>query len=192
MTEQRHGLNYGLIGGLLDLAGALLLGSFLFFASDLAGDAAPRPLVIGVLFATPGVIGLIGVASEQPWLLMAGALPLFFGAGLSNSGATLVFLAPAGLLLLGMVRMLERPEPQRITFANTVGAIAITLLVVFAGWISLIGMTASVCQPVSGGQACGSGYISTAGVLIGAGCLVLAVAIAAIGAANWRRRQNVS
>jgi hypothetical protein len=113
MTEQRTGLDYGLIGALADIGFAIVLGSFLAINTNWQGDAAPRPLVIAVLFATPGVIALIGVLAERPWLLIAGSLPLFPAAGLSFTGATLVFLLPAALMVVGAMRMISRPEVPR-------------------------------------------------------------------------------
>ena len=76
MTEQSHGLDYGLIGALTDIAAAIVLAVLLALATDWTGDAAPRPIVVAALYGTPGVIALLGVIAQRPWLLLAGGLPL--------------------------------------------------------------------------------------------------------------------
>lgn len=182
MTEKRRGLDYGLIGAMSDIGLSVVLGIFLAVNTDWSGDAAPRPLVVGILYATPGLIALLGVLAERPWLLIAGSLPLFPAAGLSDSGATLVFLLPAALMTLGAMRMINLPNIPRMTAANVASAIGITLLVLLAGWSVLIGLTEPACHTVAGGQACGSGYISINGLVVAAGCLLAAVAIAIVGA----------
>jgi hypothetical protein len=181
MAEQRRGFDYGLIGAMSDIGFSVVLGIFLAVGTDWSGDAAPRPVVVGILYATPGLIGLIGVLAERPWLLIAASLPLFPAAGLSDSGATLVFLLPAALMTVGAMRMINLPNIQRMTAANVGSAIAITVLILLAGWAVLIGMTEPACHPVAGGQACGSGYISVNGVIVAGGCLLAALAIAVIG-----------
>src|SRR6476469_2661360 len=132
MTEQSHGLDYGLIGALTDIGAAIVLAVLLAFASDWSGDAAPRPLVVAALYATPGVIGLLGVLAQRPWLLLAGGLPLLPAAGLAASGATFVFLVPAVLMILGASRMLAQPKAGRLTVANGVAAGVITTLILIA------------------------------------------------------------
>jgi hypothetical protein len=182
MPEQRSWVDYGLIGALADIGFALVLAAMLAVATDWTGDAAPRPLVIAALYATPGIIGMIGVVAQRPWLLVAAALPLFPAAGLSFSGATLVFLLPAALMVVGAMRMAGRPEVPRFTIGNAVAAAAIVVLVVLAGWSVLIGLTVSACHPIAGGQACGSGYIATNGLIVAGVCLLAALAIAVVGA----------
>lgn len=182
MSEQRQGLDYGLIGALADIGFAIVLAVFLAYNTDWRGDALPRPLVVAVLYAAPGLIGLIGVLAVRPWLLIAAALPLFPASGLSFSGATLVFLLPAVLMIVGATRMVGRPEVPRITVASAVAGGVISALILIAGWAVLIGLTTSACFQVSGGEACGTGYISINGLLVAGGCLVAALAIAVIGA----------
>jgi len=182
MAEQRRGLDYGLIGAMSDIGLSVVLGILLAVNSDWSGDAAPRPVVIGILFATPGLIGLFGALAERPWLLIAGSLPLFPAAGISNSGATLVFLLPAALMTVGAMRMIGLPNMPRTTAGNVASAVAITVLVLVAGWAVLIGLTEPVCHAVSGGQECGSGYISVNGLIVAGGCLIAALAIAIVGA----------
>ena len=185
-------LDYGLIGSMADIGFAIVLGVFLSLVSDSRGDALPRPVVVAILFATPGVIGLIGVAANRTWLLIAGALPLFPAAGLSTAGATLVFLLPAVLMMVGATRMISRPDAPRITLANAIAGGVICALILVAGWSALIGMTATGCFPVAGGQRCGSGFISTNGLLVAAICLIAAVGIAALAVIGPRvRRQSL-
>ena len=90
-------------------------------------------MVVAALYATPGVIGLLGVIAQRPWLLLAGGLPLLPAAGLSMSGATFVFLVPAVLMIVGASRMLAQPDASRLTVANGVAAGVITTLILIAG-----------------------------------------------------------
>jgi hypothetical protein len=62
-----------------DLLLAAVLAIFPSVATQSAGDPIPRPLVIAVLFAAPGVIGLLGIIGERRSLLGAAALPLIPG-----------------------------------------------------------------------------------------------------------------
>jgi len=192
MTEQSHGLDYGLIGALTDIGAAIVLAVLLAIATDWTGDAAPRPIIVAALYGTPGVIALLGVIAKRPWLLLAGGLPLLPAAGLAASGATFVFLVPAVLMILGASRMLAQPDAARLTVANGVAAGVITTLILVAGYAVLIGLTVYACHPIVGGQACGDGYISNNGLIVAVVCLALAVGIAVVGVALplWRSRQN--
>ena len=149
MTEQSQGLDYGLIGALTDIGAAIVLAVLLAIATDWTGDAAPRPIVVAALYATPGVIALLGVIAQRPWLLLAGGLPLLPAAGLAASGATFVFLVPAVLMILGASRMLAKPDACRLTVANGVAAAVITTLILIAGYAVLI---ASDCVRLPSGR----------------------------------------
>jgi hypothetical protein len=181
MSVQRRGLDFGRVGALTDIALAIVFGLLLFLVTQWRGDPLPRPVVVAVLFAIPGLLGLVGVVTRQPWLLIAGALPLFPGIFISFSGVGLVFLLPAFLMLVGAAQLLGQPGARRVTPLTFVGAFVIAFLIVFAGWAVLIGMTTSGCTNLENGQICGDGLISTKGLLVAGGCLVAVAAIAILG-----------
>jgi hypothetical protein len=79
-----------------------------------------------------------------------------------------------------------------VTALTFIGAFVIAGLIVFAGWAVLIGVTQSGCHTDLLGQVCGDGFISTNGLLIAAGCLLGALAIAVMGSAVARLRRRPS
>jgi hypothetical protein len=186
MTQPRRSLDVGLIGALADLLLAGILGAFLSVATDLTGDAVPRPIVLAVLYGTPGIIGLIGVRARRPWLLVAAALPLV-PASLLSYYVTLVFVVPAALMLVGASDMRREPGGQGSGAGETVAAFAVAALVVLAVWAAVIGLTEPGCVAIAGGQTCGSAFVSVRGVFVAAACLVSAVAIALWRASRVRR-----
>jgi hypothetical protein len=109
-------------------------------------------------------------------------LPLFPAAGLAFSGATLVFLVPAFLMLAGAASMAGKPDSARMSLGNVLAGGAIVTLLLVGGWSVLIGMTVAGCYPIPGGEACSDHYISTNGLLVGGICVVGALAIAVVGA----------
>jgi hypothetical protein len=169
-----------------DLLLTAVLAIFLSIATHSRGDAIPRPLVIAVLFATPGVIGLLGVIGERRSLLGAAALPLIPGSVLSFALVTLVFVIPA---LLFMVAMAAMPASSRPLSERLIGAgrtLVVGGLVIAAGFAGLIGMTVEGCYSTATVSGCGSGLTSWAGVATGALLLLVAIAIAA-----WTVRDRI-
>jgi hypothetical protein len=182
MSEQRRPLNVGRIGALVDIGVAVLFAALLFAATGPSADIVPRPLFLGLLYATPGVIGLLGVLSNRAWLLVAGALPLIPGVFLSFTGITLIFLLPAALMLLGAATIQPPPGEHRIGLLTGIAALLIAGLIVTAGWVALFGMSVSACRSLPGGETCGDRMISGSGLLVALACLGVALAIAVIGA----------
>jgi hypothetical protein len=181
VTQPRRSLDAGLTGVFADLLLAGLLGAFLSVATEPTGDVVPRPIVLAVLYAVPGVIGLIGVRARRRWVLVAAALPLLPGSLLSFTGVTLVFIAPAALMLIGASDMRAEPGHRGNRALTAATAIFVAALVVAAGWAAVIGLTESGCVAIPGGQTCSSAFVSVRGVLVASACLVAAVAIAAWG-----------
>lgn len=181
MTQPRRSVDVGLVGALADLLLAGILGAFLMVATDPTGDAVPRPIVLAVLYATPGLIGLIGVRARRPWVLVAAALPLLPGSVLSY-GVTLVFVAPAAVMLIGASDMHRASGRQGNRAWGAAAAFVVAALVILAGWAAVIGLTEPGCVAIPGGESCSSAYVSIRGVLVAGACLLCALAIAAWGA----------
>ncbi len=186
MTQPRRSLDAALTGALADLLLAGLLGVFLSAVTEPTGDAVPRPIVLAVVFAVPGIIGLIGVRARRPWVLVAAALPLV-PASLVAYYVTLVFLVPAALMFIGASDMRREPGGEGNGAWEAIAALVVAALVVLAGWAVVIGLTEPGCVTIAGGQTCSSAFVSVRGVLVAATCLVAAVAIAAWAA---RRAQT--
>lgn len=186
MTEQRPPRDWGLIGALTDIGAAVVLAALLLAATNASADVVPRPVFVGVLFAVPGLVGLIGVITSRAWLLVAGALPLIPGVFLSFTGITLVFLVPAAFMLVGAARMQPPPGEHRVGLVTGIAALVIAGLIVAAGWVALFGMTVSACRPLPDGETCGDRMMSPAGLLVALACLGAALAIAVIGGGMFR------
>jgi hypothetical protein len=190
MTEQRRPLDWGLIGALTDIGAAVVLAVLLLAVTSPSADVVPRPVFLGVLFAVPGLIGLIGVRTSQAWLLVAGALPLIPGVFLSFTGVTLIFLLPAAFMLIGAARMQPAPRAHRIGRQIGIAALAIAGLIIFAGWAALFGMTVSACRVLPDGGTCGDRMMSGAGLIVALACLGAALAIAVFGGGVSRIRRR--
>lgn len=182
-TQAQSGsrLNLGFAGGVTDLVLAGMFAALVAFLGSTplpSPDAILRPFAMGVLYATPGIIGLIGTYGRRRSLLIGAALPLFPGAILSWSGVTLLFLVPAGLLLAAAAVAPASSAPR----ALGLGAIRSTVvagLILAAGWAALFGFTEQRCVFISGGTSCSSAAVTVEGTLVAVSCLALAVALAA-------------
>jgi hypothetical protein len=184
MTGDGAGANrLGLTGAAIDLVFALGLAVLLLLATEPVGDAVPRPLVLLALFATPGVIALIGSLANRRSLLVGAALPLIPGAILSWSGVTLVFRVPAFVMLLGAI---TGAGSRDVRLFEVVLPVAISVLVLAAAIASLFVLTADECRslPRGAGEACSSSAITVEGVAAGGALLLAALAVAALAAAQ--------
>lgn len=174
-------LGYAAVLLLFGLAGGLALLLLFISGSAPDPDLLPRPLVLGALYATPGLIAFIGLRGRRPSLLVAAAIALGVGAFLSFSGLTLIFLLPA-ILLLGSAVQMRAPHTGR-PFALSVGVtLLVAALLIAGGWAVVIGLTAERCASVADFEACSSAAITFEGVLVGAACLGLAIAVAILAA----------
>jgi hypothetical protein len=165
-----------------------LLTAFLLNATDSDGDAVPRPLVLAMLYASPGVIALVGTWRREPLVVAAAAVPLAFGSFLSWAFVTLPFLIPAAILMVGSEGIGRPGSRGRAANAATIlAAAASSVLVVVAGWAVLSGFTSDTCTGGEGVTSCGTGLIATNGVLVAGGLLAAAILFALLATAIPRR-----
>lgn len=185
MTGRPRTVDIGLLGGVTTVLFAVILGVFLTAVTDSTGDAVPRPVVITLLYAVPGIVGILGASSRRRSLLVAAVLPLIPGAVLSFAGVTLIFVLPALLMLAGAAGLPSASDRSRVSPGGVATAIWIAALIVGAGWAMLLGLTQNTCgSELSGTSSCGSGLISIEGMLVGLVLLGAALVLAA-----WRARQ---
>jgi len=179
--EARHpgaaGRTLGVAAVVADLVLALLLTAVLLAWTNVSLDAVPRPLALLALFATPGLIGAIGVRAQRRSLLLAAGFVLLPGSLLSFAGVTLVFAVPAVLFVAAAATM------PRLTVPVGVEAIDLAACVelVFAAAVALFTLTANTCGTSDGMSECGSGVLTVEGVVVEVVLLAVAVAFAA-----WR------
>ena len=188
MRGDRPAIDVGLLGALIQLVFAVVLGGFLSGITAPTGDAVPRPLVVFLLYAAPGLVALLGARSQRRSLLVAAALPLVPGSILSFSGVTLIFVLPAILMVAGAAGI-ARPRvssgASRIDGAGVGVAVSIAALLVAAGWAMLLGFTRDTCSSGANDTAsCGSALISIEGIAVG-----LALQLAALALAAWWARR---
>jgi hypothetical protein len=159
--EMRQTRFLGRLAGLTQLVFAGLIAAVSAFASSGDPDFVPRWAVLFLWYALPGVIGLIGVQADRPWLVLVAGLTTAIGASIAMSGVTLIFLVPAILFLFGAAR-LARSTPSRRGDGWARGlaqlglAAAIAVLVVGAGAALLVNTD----------SACWTEYRTAAGVRI--------------------------
>lgn len=162
-----------------DVAITAILTAFLLIATDGQLDAVPRPIALLALYASPGVIGAIGVARERRSLLLAAAIVLVPGSVLSMAGVTLVFVLP-------MVLFAAAAASMGAARGGLVAAIAETTVVaglVLAAGFALFALTGNSCATSDGATSCGSGLLTVQGVAVELGLLAAAILFA-----GWRAR----
>ena len=141
---------FGTYGVALQLGLALLLGIFVagsFGAGSGAGSLGPpdhlnRGVVLGLLFAVPGVIAAIGVRGGRPSVLVAAVVMDMSGVLLSF--ATLVFVVPAVLFVTHAAASDRGPIRLTSAVRAAVLGVALIALVVGAG-VVLLTTTESRC-----------------------------------------------
>jgi hypothetical protein len=180
--------------GVVVLGMAVALGVFIQYQSrDLRSpEEVPRAIAVPALYATMGLLALIGALQRRPAIVVAAGVLCLVGAILSV--ATIAFAVPGVLLILLGSRIQALPTRQR---SDAVVAAAAVLLVVSAA-VALLVMTTNRCWQatgssdhpvytvipcggqgvlVAGGQAFASGFDS--GVLTTGGGLVEVVLLLA-------------
>ena len=187
--------------GVVVLGLAVALGVFIQYQSrdPRRPQDVPRALAIPALYATMGLLALIGALQRRPPIVVAAGVLCLVGTIVSV--ATIEFAVPGLLLILLGSRIQALPVRRR---SEAVIAAAAVLLVVSAA-IALLGMTEGRCwqatgspadptytvipcgsQPVlvAGGQTFASGFdsgvLTTGGGLVEAVLLLGALTLAAV------------
>ena len=187
--------------GVVVLGLAVALGVFIQYQSrdPRPPEDVPRALAIPALYATMGLLALIGALQRRPPIVVAAGVLCLVGTIVSV--ATIEFAVPGLLLILLGSRIQALPVRRR---SEAVIAAAAVLLVVSAA-IALLGMTEGRCwqatgspadptytvipcgsQPVlvAGGQTFASGFdsgvLTTGGGLVEAVLLLGALTLAAV------------
>lgn len=187
--------------GVVVLGLAVALGVFIQYQSrdPRPPQDVPRALAIPALYATMGLLALIGALQRRPPIVVAAGVLCLVGTIVSV--ATIEFAVPGLLLILLGSRIQALPVRRR---SEAVIAAAAVLLVVSAA-IALLGMTEGRCwqatgspadptytvipcgsQPVlvAGGQTFASGFdsgvLTTGGGLVEAVLLLGALTLAAV------------
>lgn len=189
----RHDRNrLALAGAIIDLLLSVGLTVVLLVAIRDETDAVPRQLVLFGLFAAPGVIGVLGALANRRSVIVGAALPLLPGAFLSWAGLTLAFLIPAILMLVGALAGTPKPAPP-VRPVGALLALVLAALLVGAGVVSLLWLTANTCVQASRpiGWECSSSAITVDGVAAGAALVLVAVGIALVATVP-RLRQSAS
>ena len=157
------------------LAGFLTALLLVLTSSDL--DAIPRPFALLLLYATPGIVGAMGVIGRRRSLLYAAGVALAPGSVLSFTGVTLIFVLPLALFWAAAVTMgPPGPRPARIVELAELSVLA--GLIVGAG-VALITLTEAGCN--ASGSHCSSAVLTGRGAAVEVGLL-----LAAVGFAAWR------
>lgn len=149
MTAAADGSRFaGRLASLTQLVFAVLISGVSALATGASPDFVPRWAVLLVVYALPGVIGLIGVQARRPWLLIAAGLTTAVGSIVAMSGVTLIFLVPALLFLYGGARLAASSPATGGGWARGLAqvgiAAAIVVLIVGAGSSALLS-TDSAC-----------------------------------------------
>jgi hypothetical protein len=149
--------------GRLAAAIQVIFGAFLGGVGSLAFEPGfvPRGGILFLLFALPGMVGLIGVTQRRSTLVLAAALSCFVGAFLAFSGVTLILLIPAALFLVSAGGLAVRWRPwSAAALLGGVGRLAAAAVVVML----LVGAGAAALTVTDAG--CWSQYPSGAGIRV--------------------------
>lgn len=206
----------GRLAGATQIIFAILLGGVASFTFE--PGFLPRGVVVAAVFGAAGVVGLVGVRSRRPALLVAAGLTSAIGSFTAFSLVTLIFLISSVLFFFGAAQLAvgDRGAPR----GNWVGglarlgiAVAIVPLLVGGGASALL-ITDSACwttygaglgsrvvvQPYTNGEMelpadatsmnCATGLISLRGV--GLAVLLDGAAIGLAILASRRRRVSAT
>ncbi len=135
--------------GVVVLGLAVALGVFIHYqsAAPRPPEGVPRALAIPALYATMGLLAIIGAVQRRPAIVVAAGMLCLVGTILSV--ATIEFAVP-GILLIGFGSRIGELSGRRR--AEPLIAAAAVLLVVGAA-IALLGMTEGRCWQASGSPA---------------------------------------
>jgi len=169
------GVRLGRLAVIADLVLAGVLTALLLRITNASLDAIPRPLALLPLYATPGIVGSLGVLGRRRSLLYASGVVLAPGAVLSFTGVTLIFVLPMALFWAAAVTMgppIERPS-RVAELAELTTAAGLML----GAAVALFATSWSGCSET--GSVCGSGSLSREGVGLEVALLAAAIAFAA-------------
>ena len=162
-----------LIVGIVVLGLAVALGAFIHLQLRDPGppEGVPRAVAIPALYATMGLLAIIGAVQRRPAIVVAAGMLCLVGTILS--AATIEFAVP-GILLIGFGSRIGELSGRRR--AEPLIAAAAVLLVVGAA-IALLGMTEGRCWQATGSPAdptytvipCGGQAVLVAGGLFASG-----------------------
>lgn len=169
------GVRLGRMAVVADLALAAFLTALLLRITDSTLDAVPRPLALLALYATPGIVGALGVAGRRRSLLFAAGVVLAPGAVLSFAGVALMFVLPLALFWAAAVTM-DPPVPRQSRAVEVAELTIVAGLMLGAG-VALFALSGSGCS--DSGSICGSGFLTREGVGLELALLMAAVAVAA-------------
>jgi len=138
-----------LIVGVVVLGLAIALGAFIHLQLRDPGppEGVPRAVAIPALYATMGLLAIIGAVQRRPAIVVAAGMLCLVGTILSV--ATIEFAVP-GILLIGFGSRIGELSGRRR--AEPLIAAAAVLLVVGAA-IALLGMTEGRCWQATGSPA---------------------------------------
>jgi hypothetical protein len=197
------------IGALSQIVFAGLIGGMTALVGTQEPDFVPRPVLLFAIFALPGVVGLVAIARHRPATMLAAGIASAIGSLIAFSLVTLIFLIPAGLMLIGAATIRADPGGWGARALGAGRGVLVLALLLGAGGAGLL-ITDERCwawretpggivmEPApyttgemtvptgSTGFGCSSGTISARGVGLG-----FVVGLAAIGIAGMPRRRPV-
>jgi hypothetical protein len=179
-------IRLGLLAAAIDFLLAAGLWILLTLITHSGGDAVSRPLGLGVLFAAPGIVGLLGAIGRRRSLLAAAAIPLFAGSFLSWAFVTLPFLVPSLLFARAATRVDAQPLSASARIAGAAAGLVVALLMLAAG-VAFLGFTEDTCLNQDGQSSCSSAATTVLGGATAVGLAGLAIAVAAVWASVGRR-----
>jgi hypothetical protein len=94
-------------------------------------EEVPRVLAMSLMFATPGVVGIVGVLRGRRAIVAAAGVLCLLQSVVAFSGVTLVFLAPA----LGFLSAATEPRATRAVAWHPVRVVLAVLVGIPVAWV---------------------------------------------------------
>lgn len=153
----------GRLAGITQITFATIIG--VLASLQFEAGFVPRGAALLVVFALPGLVGLIGVGARRPALLVAAGMASTVGAFIAFSGVTLIFLIPALLFFAGAIRLAGAPEAGAARERPLGGLVQIVLAAAIV--VLLLGAGASTLLVTDSG--CWTTYRTPTGVRVETG-----------------------
>jgi hypothetical protein len=170
------GVRLGRLAVVAQLVLTGLLTALLLGMSHPSLDVVSRPLALALLYATPGVVGALGVVGRRRSFLFAAGIVLVPGSILSFTGVTLIFVLQLALFWAAGVGM--GPPARGPSVAAELTELIVLAGLILASGLALFTLSGSGCN--DSGSICTSSFLTLKGV-----GLELALAIAAVGFGAW-------